>query len=159
MGVRERRMQANYLKVNGTFEFLGAGFEELNESPGAKSVSKRYINDKSETKTITGYDWSSDYSIDQIRSDKAIEFICNIGEMLLTGSDAEAEYVIVDLDKPAATSGFRARKFNVSVLLKDFKVKDGQMQGSGNFQGKGDPILGTFDTTAKTFKEGFTAKA
>jgi hypothetical protein len=157
---RERVKQANYLKIDGVFELLGAGFEELNESPGAKSVSKRYINDKSETKTITGYDWSSDYSLDQIRSEKAIEFICNIGELLLTGSNCETDYVIVDLDRPGSIGNtFRARKIKVAIEVKDFKSKDGEMQGSGSFLGKGDLIEGTFDTTTREFTEVWTEPA
>lgn len=157
MGVKQRIEQANYLKVKDTFELLGAGFEDLNESPGAKSVSKRYINDKSETKTITGYDWSSDYSIDLIKSEKAINFICNIGELLLTGSDCETDYVIVDLDRPGSTDNtFRARKVKVAIEVKDFKSKDGEMQGSGSFLGKGDLKEGTFNTTTREFVEDWT---
>jgi DNA polymerase-3 subunit gamma/tau len=34
---------------------VGTGFTELDESPGAKTTSRRYINDKSETKSISGY--------------------------------------------------------------------------------------------------------
>ena len=44
MAIRKRKVQANYLKVKETFELLGAGFTELNESPSAQTTSKRYIN-------------------------------------------------------------------------------------------------------------------
>ena len=30
MGIRKRKIQANYLKVGETFELLGTGFTELN---------------------------------------------------------------------------------------------------------------------------------
>ena len=59
--VRERRMQANYIDIGGetpSFAFMGTGFTDANEKPAAKTSSKRYINDKSETKSITGYDLS-----------------------------------------------------------------------------------------------------
>lgn len=158
MGIRKRKIQANYLKVGEAFELLGTGFTELNESPSAQTTSKRYINQPSALQSITGYEWSTSYNADQIKSEKAIEYIRNIGEMQLTGSDTETEYVIVDLDKEAASNGFRARKFKVAIAVDSFDDNDGELGISGSFLGQSTPIEGTFDTTAKTFKEGFTAK-
>lgn len=156
MGVRQRRLQTNYLKVNDEFVLMGTGFSELNESPSAQTSSKRYINQKSATKAITGYDWSTAYTTDQIRDERAIEFICNIGEMQLTGSDTETDYVIVDLDKPGSQDNtFRARKFKVAIEVAEFGDEDGEMTASGNLLGISDPILGTFNTTTKTFTVGF----
>ena len=43
MGIRKRKIQADYLEVNGTNEFLGTGFTTLDEKPNAKTTSKRYI--------------------------------------------------------------------------------------------------------------------
>lgn len=101
MAVRKRKIQANYLKIDkDTFELLGTGFTELNESPSAQTTSKRYIK-SSARQSITGYEWSTSFSADQIVSEKAIEYIRNIGEMQITGAETEKEYLIVDLDKPA----------------------------------------------------------
>lgn len=159
MGVKQRRKYANYLKVEGVFEFMGAGFTELNESPTAQTSSKKYINDKSATKTIIGYDWSTAFNTDMIRSEKAIDFICNIGEYQLTGTDAETEYVIVDLDKPGTESNtFKARKFRIAVEVASFDNNDGDMAATGNLLGIGDLVSGTFNTTTKEFTEGFTGK-
>ena len=73
--VRQRYMQANYIDVgstDSTYAFMGAGFSELNESPSAQTSSKRYINDKAQTKRVTGYDWSSSFNTDQIRSEEVV---------------------------------------------------------------------------------------
>ena len=159
MGIRKRSIQANYLKVNDMFELLGTGFTELNESPSAQTTSKRYINQVSATQSITGYEWSISFNTDQIASDKAIEYIRNIGEMLLTGADTETEYIIVDLDKKASEENkFRARKFKVAIAVDSFDDNDGELGISGTFLGQSDPIEGTFDTSTKTFEEGFTKK-
>lgn len=162
MAVRQRRLQANYLKVGENFEFLGTGFTSLEEKPSAKTTSKRYVNDSSSSQSITSYDWSTDFETDQIQSNKAIEYIVGIGEMCKTGADAESEYVVVDLDKAAQTSGYRARKFKVAIQVSDFKNNDGELQASGSFLGIGDPVLGTVtvDQSTKkiTFTDGFTAK-
>lgn len=158
MAIRKRRMQANYLKVGETFELLGTGFTELNESPSAQTTSKRYINQSSSTQSVTGYEWNTSFNADQIVSEKAIEHIRKIGEMQLTGAETETEYVIVDLDKAAQTAGYRARQFKVAIAVDSFDDNDGELGISGTFLGQSDPIEGTFKTDEKTFTEGFTAK-
>ena len=159
MAIRKRKIQANYLKVNDNFELLGTGFTELNESPSAQTTSKRYINQSSASQSVTGYEWTTSFNTDQIVSDKAIEYIREIGEMQKTGDDTETEYIIVDLDKPAAKdSGFRARKINIAIAVDSFDDNDGELGISGSFLGLSDPIEGTFDASAKSFTEGFSAK-
>ena len=162
MAVRVRRIQANYLKVNGKFEFLGTGFTDITEKPSPKTTSKRYINDASSSQSITSYEWSSDFEADQIQSDKAIEYIVSIGEMCKTGAGAETEYLIVDLDKEAKTTGYRARKFKIAIQVDEFSNNDGEVQCKGSFLGLGDPIEGTVtiddSTKEAAFAEGFEAK-
>ncbi|MEF9991331.1 MAG: hypothetical protein RR657_01655 [Peptostreptococcaceae bacterium] len=159
MAVRKRNIVADYLKVGSEFVFMGTGFTELNESPSAKTTSKQYINEKSSTTSITGYETEFGFETDQIRDEKAIDFICDIGETQKTGADAETEYMKVDLDKPSATENeFRARKFKVAISIDDFEAKDNEMSAKGKLLGIGDLVVGTFNTTTKTFTEGFTAK-
>ncbi|MDU1453150.1 MAG: hypothetical protein E6912_00030 [Paeniclostridium sordellii] len=159
MAVRKRKIVADYLKVGKEFVFMGTGFTELNESPSAKTKSKQYINEQSATTSITGYETEFGFETDQIRDEKAIDFICNIGELQKIGADAETEYIKVDLDKPAkAENGFRARKFKVAVSIDDFEAKDNEMSAKGKLLGMGDLVVGTFDTSTKTFTEGFEAK-
>ena len=158
MSIRKRKIQANYLKVADTFELLGTGFTELNESPSAQTTSKRYINQSSASQSVTGYEWATEFTADQIVSEKAIEYIREIGEMQKLGSDTETDYLIVDLDKPADTTGFRARKIKVAISIDSFPDNDGELGIEGSFLGISDPVLGTFDTTTKEFTEGFTPK-
>ena len=160
MGIRKRKVQANYMKVGETFELLGTGFTELNESPSAQTTSKRYINQSGSSQSVTGYEWSSSFNADQIVSEKAIEYIRNIGEMQLTGADTEAEYVIVDLDQEAAEdAGYRARKIKVAIAVDSFDDNDGELGITGSFLGQSDPVEGTFTVATKNFEDGFTAKA
>lgn len=159
MAIRKRKVQANYMKVKEAFELLGTGFTELNESPSAQTTSKRYINQSSSSQSVTGYEWSSSFNADQIVSEKAIEYIRNMGEMQLTGADTETEYIIVDLDKPAQSAGYRARKFKIAIAVDSFDDNDGELGVSGNFLGQSDPVEGTFDTGTKSFTEGFIAKS
>ena len=115
MAIRQRRMEADYLKVGEDFEFLGSGFTAIDEKPNPQVTEKRYINDASSSQSVTGYKWQADFSGDQIDSEKAIEYITTIGKELKTGGDCESEYIRVDLDKPSNTDGgYYARKFNDS---------------------------------------------
>ena len=81
--IRQRRMQANYLNCATTGEatayaLLGVGAKTLDENPTAQTKSRKYVCDKSTTKSISGYDWSTPFDIDQIREQAPINFICNI---------------------------------------------------------------------------------
>lgn len=159
MGVRKRIKQANYLKIGENFVFLGFSFTNLTEKPSPQTTSKRYVGNASASQSITSYEWSTDFEGDQIESDEAVEYIRNIGEMCLTGSDAETEYLIVDMDKESTTEGgYRARKLEIAIQVDEFADNDGELQLSGSFLGLGDPIVGTFTKDTKTFTEGFTAK-
>lgn len=156
--VRQRRVQANYLNTapgedNPVFSFLGAGVKTLDENPSAQTKSRRYINDKSATKSVNGYDWSAPFDADQIRSQAAIAFLCDIGEKQKIGEDAETQYVIVDLDQPIKDkeNTFHARKIDVAIEVSSFPNDDGEMGVSGNFLGQGDMIEGEFNTTTKVF--------
>lgn len=152
MAIKQRRKIANYLMVDGDYELCGVGFEELTENPSAQTVKKRYINQKSSTTTIVGYDWSSAFKSDMISSEAAIDFICSIGERQLTGAEAESEYVIVDLDKKLEQENtFYARQIHVAIEVSSFENNDGDMSVSGNFVGSGDVVEGTFNTQTKTF--------
>lgn len=155
--IRQRRDQANYLNTSKSespsYALMGVGTKTLDENPSAQTKSRKYICDKSASKSISGYDWNSPFDIDQIREQEAINFIVNVGENQLVGEDAETDYIIVDLDQKEGTTGssYHARKFDVAVEVASFTNDDGEMGCTGNLLGKGDPIEGTFDTSTKTF--------
>ncbi|EGT0692731.1 TPA: hypothetical protein K8M96_002811 [Clostridium perfringens] len=159
MSIRNRTVVADYIKVGEEFILMGTGFTDLNESPNAKVEKKQYINEKSPTSFITGYESEFDFETDQIREEKAIEYICSIGELHKTGSDAETEYIRVDIDKPGTTENtFRARKFKVAVQVDDLGAKDGGMGTKGKLLTQGDLEVGTFNTQTRTFTKGFEPK-
>lgn len=159
MGIRARRVEADYLKVHGVYESMMTQFTALNEKPGAKETSKRYIGDASESTTVTGYSPSADFEGDQIKNDRVIDYILDIAKTRKTGSDCETEYCQVELDKPAqAENSFYCRKSVVSIKVDEFPDNDGELGLKGTLGYKGDPIVGTFNTVTKEFTEGFTAR-
>lgn len=159
MGIRARRVEADYLKVHGAYESMMTQFTALNEKPGAKETSKRYIGDASESTTVTGYSPSADFEGDQIKNDRVIDYILDIAKTRKTGSDCETEYCQVELDKPAqAENSFYCRKSVVSIKVDEFPDNDGELGLKGTLGYKGDPIVGTFNTVTKEFTKGFTAR-
>lgn len=159
-GVEQRYQQPDYIDVSGgsgtpQYELLGFGVTQLDNSPSAQTTSKRYVNQKSATQSIGSYEWTAPLEFDLIRSEKAIEFIADIGENEKTGVDAETLYVKVFLNKPIASkqNTYEARQRRVAVEVADFSDNDGEIQGSGNLLGKTDWVKGEFNTKTKTFTE------
>ena len=70
--VKQRYQEAAYIEVGETYELAGTGFEKLDEEPGAQTSSKKYINDKSSTSSITSYEGTHPFTADQILSEKVI---------------------------------------------------------------------------------------
>jgi len=156
MTVKQRISQANYLEIGETpaYEFMGLGFTDLNEAPSAKTKSKQYINQKSATQSVVGYEWKTPFTTDVIKDEVVVSHICKIGKNQLIGAVAEANYCMVDLDELAVEGTpnvFNARQIKVAIAVSDFGNEDGEMTASGDLLGIGDIVLGTFATLTKTF--------
>lgn len=152
---------ADYLNVaeKGSpeeYALMGAGFNTLDETPGAQTDSKTYINQKTESNTVTSYKTEFAYDTDFVKDEKAGMSLYKVGRDHLTGEEAERDYVRVDLYDPVPekTNLFKARKFRVAVVVSDSKGNGGEvMVNSGKLACVGDPIQGYFNTTTKTFTE------
>ena len=158
VGVVGRQQHPGYLDISGggdtaRYELLGFGVTQLDDSPSAQTTSKRYVNQKSATQTIGSYEWTAPLEFDLIRSEKAIEYIADIGENERTGAEAETNYVIVYLEKAIESQQgkYKAKRRRVAIEVAEFSDNDGEIQGSGNLLAVGDWEWGSFDTSTKTF--------
>lgn len=155
-----RHQIADYLNT-GTAEeeayaLMGAGFNSLNEEAGAQTESVTYINDKSATKYVKSYETVFPFETDLISDEDAVTFIYDVGRNQKTGTDAETDYVRVELFSPVSApetpNTFKARKFRVSVEVSSTEGEGGSIvKMSGNLNVVGDFVDGTFDTSTKTF--------
>lgn len=158
MGKIMRYQIADYINVGtGTenYALMGAGFNSLNESTGAKSETTTYISDKAASTYIKGYETSFDFDTDLIPEEEAIEKIYDISRNQKVGSNAETEYVRVELFKPVSgeENTFAARKFCVSVEVTDITGEGaGAVKISGSLKVMGDFTDGTFNTETRAFK-------
>ena len=148
-----RYQVADYLNTakSGTesFALMGVGFNTLDEYPNAQKDSKTYINQKSQTSTIKSYQPAFAFDSDLIADEAAVMALYEIGRNQLTGADAERDYVRVELFKPVAETPntFEARKFKVAVEVSSISGEGGGvMKVTGNLNGVGDFVDGTFNT-------------
>lgn len=146
---------ADYLGTSeGKFALMGIGFNTLDENPTAQKDAKTYINQKAQTTQIKSYQPTFPFDTDLISDEEAVMAIYDIGRNQKTGEDAELDYVRVELFKPVADQEnvFEARKFRVAVEVANITGEGGGiMKVTGNLNGVGDFVAGTFDTTTKTF--------
>ena len=58
--VVKRHQFADYLNTQSAdkpnYCLMGVGFTSLNEEPGAQTESKKYVNEKASSKSVTGYE-------------------------------------------------------------------------------------------------------
>lgn len=152
--VIKRHQYADYLNVGTSaapsWKLMGTGFTQLDEEPGAQSESVKYVCDKASSSEVVGYETKFPFETEQIMEQEAISDIYSIARNHCIGNDAEREYCRVELWNRAGTNTFEARKFLVSVEVSSFSGEN-KMTISGSLNAVGDPILGTFNTSTKTF--------
>lgn len=156
----QRYMIADYLNVSTTtteeYTLMGTGFNTLDENPSAQNQETTYISDRAATNYIKSYKPVFPFDTDLIASEKAVMALYDIGRNQKTGADAELEYVRVELFKPVADSEneYEARKFRVSCEVSSVAGAGGEtIKVTGNLNGVGDFIDGTFNTSTKKFTE------
>lgn len=150
----QRHQLADYLMVGGLYELMGAGFSTLDENPTAQVDTKTYVNDKSSTSVIKGYQTQFAYTSDLIKSEKAIMAFYEIGRNQLTGTDAQFDYIRVELFNPVEgkENTFKARKFKVTCEVASFAGAGGEtVVVSGNLYAIGKVVEGEFNTVTRDF--------
>ncbi len=138
------------------FKFMGVGFTQLDENPNAQTEETVYICDKASTTFIKNYKPQFPFESTLIKDQEAVMMLYKVGEQELTGADAEFIYVRVNLFEPVPSleNTYKARKFIVSCECSSFAGKGGEnIVCSGNLNGVGNFIEGTFNTATKVFTE------
>lgn len=166
MGLAIRWVIADFLNVGTSdapdWALCGTGFNSLNEQPNAQVQTSKYINSRATTKNIIGYETVFPFDIDTFQEEPAIMKIYDIARNQRTGSDAVLEYVrtdfLADADGKPVNTDVPARKFRVAVEVSEFS--GGGLEAlkiSGNLNGQGDFVNGTFDLKRRVFTPGNAA--
>ena len=151
-----RYMIGDYLGITSgsttTYHLLGTGVNTLDENPAAKVDKTAFINDKSASGTITGYENSFSFDTQFISDDDAINAIYEVARDQKTGTDAEFDYVRVDLYEEAVSGAYPARKFRVACEVTGVTGAGAEIvKVAGNLHQVGDFVEGTFNPSTKTF--------
>lgn len=154
--VVQRHQIADYLNI-GTSEspnwvLMGVGFTSLNETFGAESESSKYVNEASESSSVTSYKSVFPFEAHLIKSQEAVSALYTVGRNHLVGAEAEFEYCRVELfeGKASADSTYAARKFLVSAEVSSIEG-DKKQSVKGNLNAVGDPVDGYFNTKTPAF--------
>lgn len=154
--VVQRHQIADYLNI-GTSEspnwvLMGVGFTSLNENFGAESESSKYVNEASESSSVTSYKSVFPFEAHLIKSQEAVNALYTVGRNHLVGAEAEFEYCRVELfdGKASAESTYAARKFLVSAEVSSIEGEKKQSV-KGNLNAVGDPVNGYFNTKTPAF--------
>lgn len=154
--VVQRHQIADYLNI-GTSEspnwvLMGVGFTSLNETFGAESESSKYVNEASESSSVTSYKSVFPFEAHLIKSQEAVNALYTVGRNHLVGAEAEFEYCRVELfdGKASADSTYAARKFLVSAEISSIEGEKKQSV-KGNLNAVGDPVNGYFNTKTPAF--------
>lgn len=131
---------------------MGVGFTSLNETFGAESESSKYVNEASESSSVTSYKSVFPFEAHLIKSQEAVNALYTVGRNHLVGAEAEFEYCRVELfeGKASAESTYAARKFLVSVEASSLEG-DKKQSVKGNLNAVGDPVDGYFNTKTPAF--------
>lgn len=156
MGKIMRYQIADYINVGETetdYALMGAGFSALNEATGAQTETTTYISDKASSSYIKGYETSFDFDTELILEEAATAKIYDVSRNQKVGSDAETEYVRVELFKPTDEENtYEARCFKVSVEVSDITGEGASaVKLSGSLKVLGDFTDGTFNTDTRVF--------
>ena len=151
-----RYMVADYLNVgmsdSDEYALMGAGFNSLDENPTAKVDKTAYINDRSASGSITGYENSFAFDTQLISDEAAIKHIYSVARDQKTGGDAEADYVRVDLFEEPQGGAYPARKFRVAIEVTGITGAGTEiMRVAGNLHQVGNFVEGLFDPETRTF--------
>lgn len=145
--VVQRHQFADYLNTGDdntpAYKLMGVGFTSLNETPGAQTKSKRYVNEKTSSSSVTSYESQFPFESDLIPEQDAVVALYNVGRNHLTGSDAEFDYVRVELWKPVTTY---AKTSDVSIVEgKTYYTRSGS-EGSYTYTEVQNPVVADIGT-------------
>lgn len=134
--------------------YLGGAMTSINEELNPKTESTAYVGDESATTDVLGYEVKFPFESDLFKSHEATLWIYDVGREQKVGSNAETDYIRVELFRPVEgrPDTFRARKFRVSVQVSSISGEGtGKIKVSGSFGNVGRFVEGEFNTVARTF--------
>lgn len=136
-----------------SYVLLGDGITSLTEEFNPESETKQYINQSNGTTNIKSYTPSISVEKEYIKNDDLQAWWDEKVRILPTGSDAEADYVRINVFDTTSTSGvYKAVKRKCTYQFDSIGGDAGsELMNSMTLGGVGDGIQGTFNVSTKEF--------
>jgi hypothetical protein len=158
MGKIKRSQIATFLNSGTgetpTWSLIGDGVTEQTIAYNPQTSEEVYINQDSGNTNIESYRPTIPTPMTAIKGDAVFDFVDGIRKSRKVLADAETEVCIVYLYEEATAGAYPAEKNACSIQIDDFGGPGGE-SATINFTVNlnGDPVIGTFDPSTKTFTE------
>lgn len=134
------------LTVDATTYKRMTGFTDNGKSLNTETYERRYVDEKSSRKDVTGYATEIAYGFDRYTNNDVHDLIANVHDLEQTG--VVVPIVAVNFNKKGTTDDtFKARRRNYSILPDSDGDGTDAYQYSGAFGANGDLEEGTATST------------
>ena len=134
------------------YVLLGDGITSLTEEFNPETETKQYINQANGTTNVKSYTPSISVSKEYIKGDALQDWINEKIKILPTGSDAQSDYVRINILEAGEGGVYPAVKRKCTYQFDNIGGDAGSELINGmTLGGVGDGIQGTFNVSTKTF--------
>lgn len=154
----KRSKVATFLNTGGsseaTWSLVGNGVTSMTISYNPQTSDETYIHQDSGTTDVESYKPTSAVPMTAYKGDPVFDFVDGLRKKRAVLGDARTEVCIVYLYETETTGAYPAEKNTCSIQIDDFGG-DGGSSAVINFTINfiGDPIIGTFNPSTKSFTE------
>lgn len=117
------------------------GFKSLNENVSPEEYSRKYVDRKSQTVDVVGYNTVMDFELDRFVGNEVHDDIVNLHEKKIVGTKARRNIYYVDFTQPEG-DGYRAVKVTCSVIMSGKGATTEAMTYTGALKGASEPVFG-----------------
>ena len=155
----QRANKVAFMKVDENYERM-KGFTSLATNKNPKEYTRQYVDELFETTDIVGMSTSIDFAFDQFDGNPVHDYMVNIIDSEMVGTDASVEIMVVDFTKGDEIEGFAAKSRRYSLIPSTEGDSLDAYTYSGAFRVNGSTVNGTATTDddwqTATFTEGET---
>lgn len=158
-GKIKRKLLAAFLNtgtsVTPVWSLIGEGVTAMTIAYNPQTSDETYIHQDTGTVDVESYKPNSAVPMTAIQGDPVFAFVDNLRKTRAVMDAARTEICLVYLYEEPTAGAYPAEKNTCSIQIDDFGG-DGGASAVINFTINfiGDPVIGTFDPTTKTFTEG-----
>ena len=146
--------------VTGTesWHLFGTGFDKVDRSPNAQTMTVRFVNEDSDTTITTGYQEELAVTLYELADDLLIETLLNVSRKRLIGEGTIYKHRRVyanqqyrDTDGALVPGAVAAYEELVNVNVGDESTRDNMLGASITISFVSDFAYGSYDLTTDTF--------